>query len=102
MGRKKLAETILDNLSDHEDVVSNYLVVWRMGGSSWSAFYRQMDDLLKLTEDGVRVVNNVIKCSRSLTALAVRDLARHYGAGEVSIYSVHEILNDKREPDGDG
>ena len=72
-----------------------FLVVYDFSISSSKhippTFYKNLYRVQSVLNDGVQIQKSVIECLRLETAIAIADLARHYGAN-VRIYRASEII----------
>jgi len=98
MGRRTLASLILDNLHSRRTIRERddvFLVVYDFSISSSKhippTFYKNLYRVQSVLNDGVQIQKSVIECLRLETAIAIADLARHYGAN-VRIYRASEII----------
>ncbi|RLF16846.1 MAG: hypothetical protein DRJ66_02405 [Thermoprotei archaeon] len=99
MGRRTIASIILDSIRERREIMECddvYLVVYDFSVSSSKhippTFYRNLLRIQRALNDGIQVQKSVIECSKLETALAIADLARHYGAN-VRIYRASQVIS---------
>jgi len=91
MGRKKLAEKMLEEI-EGEDEDGRYLIVYDFeGGRNPKAFYRNLEALRGKEYYIGRLQKSVLMTDSRKCALAIKELAMHYGA-EVHVFKVTEVL----------
>ncbi|OYT28971.1 MAG: hypothetical protein DRJ32_02570 [Thermoprotei archaeon] len=100
MPRKSLIDKILASKGYLKGTIekhskSRFLVVYDFSVKSSRKishrFYRNLKILSEKTDDVIYVQKSVIECSRLSTAIAVVELAKHYGA-KVNVYRVIEKI----------
>jgi hypothetical protein len=78
MGRKAISEKILEELGE-EETEGDYLVLYDFEGHVQGEFYNNLYRIFA-RGDGELIQRSVVKCTKRKTALAIRALAKHYGA----------------------
>lgn len=90
MGRKSIADKILEDLNDTNRVGSFLLVYDFSGKKAKEDFYKNLKRLFEHFGDGVRVQKSTIRLKSLKAARAIKVLATHYGA-DVLIFEGKEV-----------
>jgi len=91
MGRKSLAQKLLEEASEEEDEDHLWLVFYDFKGRKPNPrFWKNLNRLLTLLDNGSMVQYSVLKTRQRRGAVAAVRLARHYGA-EVKVFKGEEI-----------
>lgn len=94
-GRASIADEIVEGLEDFEDSEGSFLVMYAFarpkGKSITPAFWRNLNRLFDKLGDGKRIKLSVIECKMLRTAMAIKELAEHYKARDVSVYRFERL-----------
>lgn len=92
MGRRSIADLILEDLEDDPDREGTYLLIYDFPSERRATieFHRNLDRIRAAMDDGLRIQYSVLRFTRLKTAHAARRLAKHYGA-ETRLFEGKEI-----------
>ncbi len=98
-GRKTITAHIFEDLQDLEDSEGHWLVLYDFAQAAGEVtphgFFTNLNRILDMGE-AIRVQKSVIECRRLKSARAIEALCRYYGARDIDIYEVGELLESWR------
>ncbi len=96
MGRRTIANKIIDDLADFEGTEGHFLIVYdfasKIGETTHQNFFTNLHRIMEHLDDGHRVHRSIIECKQELTVKAIAALCRHYGASDITIYEVKNAV----------
>jgi len=88
-GRQSIASKILEDLDDtHEE--ASFLVCYDFRARANLPFYKNLEIIIRETQDGIRVQKSLIKCKKLRTAQAIKRLVEHYDASAL-LFKIEEL-----------
>jgi len=91
MGRKKLAQKILETIDEREEHGMFIIIYDFKGGKNPKEFYYAIQELEKEGYMFTRIQKSVMLTNSKIGALAVKALAEHYKAS-VQVFKVCDVL----------
>lgn len=79
-GRRSIASKILETLEGVSTEKALYLVIYDFKAKPSLYFYKNLEVIFKVTQDGERIQMSVLQCRMLKTARAIEQLATHYKA----------------------
>ena len=96
MGRKTIADKILDDLVEFKGDEGHFLIVYefasRIGETTHQNFFTNLHRIMEHLGDGLRVQRSIIECKHELTVKAISVLCEYYGARDITIYEVKKAV----------
>ncbi len=96
MGRKTIAAKILDDLAEFKDAEGHFLIVYEFASktreNTHQNFFTNLHRIMETLGDGLRVQRSIIECKHEKTVKAISDLCTYYGARDITIYEVKNVV----------
>lgn len=96
MGRRTIANKVIDDLADFKGAEGHFLIVYEFASktkeNTHQNFYTNLNRILEYLDDGLRVQRSIIECKQELTVKAITALCKYYGAGDITIYEVKNVV----------
>jgi len=96
MGRRTIANKIIDDLADFKGAEGHFLIIYdfasKIGETTHQNFFTNLHRIMEYLDDGLRVQRSIIECKQELTVKAITALCRYYGARDITIYEVKNVV----------
>lgn len=96
MGRKTIAGKIIDDLVEFNGAEGHFLLVYefasKKGETTHQNFFTNLHRIMEELGDGLRVQRSIMECKHEKTVKAISALCRYYGARDITIYEVKNVV----------